>query len=254
MARKKLTLTRGLLAAALISPVYAGEFCAVSDFGNKGQCFLTMSSCRQWVASSGGTCVYSESSSAAATKSTSPTFVGPSKWCKYSPEVGFLKNTAICAYDQKSECAGKIVARGEICLLNPKFDSDPTEEAPPRNVTSAPSVNRSNWIFYFGDDKADNYLSRDSIFRYGDRVDVQITANFKSDSSVKSLVVDMTIDCAKQEHTVRRAVGTSSQYGEGSVVHDLQPSVDRDKKKGPTPLKPGSSMAELYPRVCDVPK
>ncbi len=242
------------MVTAILSPLHAGEFCAVGDFGNKGPCFLELISCRQWISTAGGTCVYKESSSSSMPEPKAPTFVGPSKWCKHSPEVGFLKNTAICAYDRKSECSQKITSRGEVCLLNPKFDSDPSEEITRSPVDSTPNVDRSNWVFLFSDSKADIYLNRASIFRYGDKVDAQIASNFKANSSPKSMMVDMTLDCIKREHKARRAVATSAVYGEGQIIHDLQKSIDKDSEKGPTPLKAGSSLTELYSRVCDSPR
>ncbi len=60
MARYFRLLVILALTNLLAPSAKAGEFCAVGNFGNSGPCFAVLSMCQNWVATSGGTCVFRE--------------------------------------------------------------------------------------------------------------------------------------------------------------------------------------------------
>jgi hypothetical protein len=60
MARNLRLLVVLALANLLTPSAMAGQFCAVGNFGNAGPCFGVLSMCQNWVATSGGTCVFRE--------------------------------------------------------------------------------------------------------------------------------------------------------------------------------------------------
>lgn len=234
------------------SPISAGEFCLISQAGSKLICFPTFESCNFSTSSAAPTCAYfdDETSIKKMTppqKASPPTFVGPAKWCIFKTG-SFLKGLALCSYDTKAECSRKKILSEDECLLNPKFDSDPEEDA----AANILSVDRSKWMFFFKSDSMEGHFDVSSVYRYDQFADVRIAVNTSAyrSQNIESTVMDVTIDCKNKARRINRAVGMSARYGEGKFVKDFG---NNSRKSGTEDFDSVSEyplMEALTPRVC----